>query len=55
MKSTYLNAIDKANTNYSMFGQNAKEIGIDPNTIPEYKSFFERQSALDNAYYDANK
>ena len=40
MKKVYLNAIDKANTNRSEFGQKAKELGIDPNDVKEYKDFF---------------
>ena len=33
----------------------AKELGFDPNTIPEYKNYFTLQEKLDSAYYDANK
>jgi len=55
MKKVYLNAIDKANTNRSEFGQKAKELGIDPNDVKEYKDFFSLQEKLDSAYYNPNK
>lgn len=55
MKQIYLKAIDKANTNRGDFGQKAKELGFDPNTIPEYKNYFTLQEKLDSAYYEANK
>ncbi|MFZ2432482.1 MAG: hypothetical protein WAW57_15190 [Lutibacter sp.] len=54
MKKTYLNAIDKANTNYGDFREAAKELGFDPNTVPEFKNYFQRQSNLDDAYYKIN-
>ena len=55
MKKVYLNAIDNANTNRSEFGKKAKELGIDPNDVKEYKDFFSLQEKLDSAYYNPNK
>jgi len=55
MKKVYLSAIDNANSNRSEFGQKAKELGIDPNDIKEYKDFFSLQEKLDSAYYNPNK
>jgi hypothetical protein len=55
MKKVYLSAIDNANSNRSEFGQKAKELGIDPNDVKEYKDFFSLQEKLDSAYYNPNK
>ncbi len=51
MKKVYLDATKGANTNYAQFGQNAKELGLDPNQVPEYKNFMALQSKIDDAYY----
>ena len=51
MKKVYMDAIKNANTNYATFGQKAKELGLDPNDVPEYKNFTSLQSKIDDAYY----
>jgi hypothetical protein len=51
MKKVYSDALKNANTNYAQFGQNAKELGLDPNQVPEYKNFMSLQSKIDDAYY----
>ena len=55
MRKTYLDAIDKANTNWGDFKQKAKELGLDPNDFPLVKSFVDRQRELDDAFYLPNK
>ena len=55
MRKTYLDSIDKANTNWGDFKQKAKELGLDPNDFPLVKSFVDRQRELDDAFYLPNK
>ena len=55
MKKTYLDSIDKANTNWGDFKQKAKELGLAPDSFPIVKSFVDRQRDLDDAFYLPNK
>lgn len=55
MKTTYLNSIDQANTNWGNFKLKAKEIGLTPDSFPIVKSFVDRQRDLDDAFYLPNK
>jgi cell fate (sporulation/competence/biofilm development) regulator YmcA (YheA/YmcA/DUF963 family) len=55
MKKTYLDSIDKANTNWGDFKQKAKELGLAPDSFPIVKSFGDRQRDLDDAFYLPNK
>ena len=55
MKKTYLDSIDKANTNWGDFKLKAKELGLVPDSFPIVKSFVDRQRDLDNAFYLPNK
>ena len=45
---------DGANTNRAKFREKAKELGIDPNDIKEFKDFFDMQRKLDDSYYAPN-
>ena len=54
MKKVYIDSIDRANTNRAVFKEKAKELGIDPNDIKEFKDFFDLQRKLDDAYYAQN-
>ena len=55
MKKTYLDSIDGANTNWGVFKQKAKELGLNPEDFPLVKNFADRQRDLDDAYYLPNK
>ena len=55
MKKTYLDSIDGANTNWGVFKQKAKELGLNPEDFPLVKNFTDRQRDLDDAYYLPNK
>ena len=54
MKKVYFDSIDGANTNRAKFKEKAKELGIDPNDIKEFKDFFDMQRKLDDSYYAPN-
>ena len=54
MKKVYFDSIDGANTNRTIFKEKAKELGIDPNDIKEFKDFFDIQRKLDDSYYTQN-
>ena len=54
MKKVYISSIDGANTNYGIFKQKAKELGLNPDDFPLVKNFIERQRVLDDAFYSAN-
>lgn len=55
MKKIYLDAIDKANTNYGDFKIKAKELGLNPDDFPLVKNYGGRQRDLDDAFYLPNK
>ena len=54
MKKVDFDSIDGANTNRAKFREKAKELGIDPNDIKEFKDFFDMQRKLDDSYYAPN-
>ena len=55
MKKVYLDSIDGANTNWGLFKQKAKELGLNPDDFPLVKNFTDRQRDLDDEYYLPNK
>jgi len=54
MRKVYFDSIDGANTNRAIFKEKAKELGIDPNDIKEFKEYYDIERKLDDAYYAPN-